>query len=113
MKLWGGRFEKSTEGLVEDFHSSIRFDQRLYKQDIQGSIAHARMLGTVGVISEVEAKQLIQGLSGILEDIQAGKVEFEIGAEDIHMNVEKLLTERIGPVGKNCIRDAVEMIRLL
>ncbi|MDA8221194.1 argininosuccinate lyase [Desulfosporosinus sp.] len=100
MKLWGGRFEKSTEGLVEDFHSSIRFDQRLYKQDIQGSIAHARMLGTVGVISEVEAKQLIQGLSGILEDIQAGKVEFEIGAEDIHMNVEKLLTERIGPVGK-------------
>ncbi|SHI60419.1 argininosuccinate lyase [Desulfosporosinus lacus] len=100
MKLWGGRFEKSTEGLVEDFHSSIRFDQRLYKQDIQGSIAHARMLGTVGVISEVEANQLIQGLTGILEDIQAGKVEFEIGAEDIHMNVEKLLTERIGPVGK-------------
>ena len=100
MKLWGGRFEKSTEGLVEDFHSSIRFDQRLYKQDIQGSIAHARMLGNVGVISETEANHLIQGLIGILEDIQAGKVEFEIGAEDIHMNVEKLLTERIGPVGK-------------
>ena len=100
MKLWGGRFEKSTEGLVEDFHSSIRFDQRLYKQDIQGSIAHARMLGNVGVISETEANQLIQGLTGILEDVQAGKVEFEIGAEDIHMNVEKLLTERIGSVGK-------------
>jgi len=100
VKLWGGRFEKSTEGLVEDFHSSIRFDQRLYKQDIQGSIAHARMLGNVGVISETEANHLIQGLIGILEDIQAGKVEFEIGAEDIHMNVEKLLTERIGPVGK-------------
>lgn len=100
MKLWGGRFEKSTESLVEDFHSSIRFDQRLYKQDIQGSIAHARMLGRVGVISEPEADQLIKGLVGILEDIQAGKVEFEIGAEDIHMNVEKLLTERIGPVGK-------------
>ncbi|EHQ87516.1 argininosuccinate lyase [Desulfosporosinus youngiae] len=100
MKLWGGRFEKSTEGLVEDFHSSIRFDQRLYKQDIQGSIAHARMLGSVGVISESEASHLIQGLSEILGDIQAGKIEFEIGAEDIHMNIEKLLTERIGPVGK-------------
>ncbi|AFQ42359.1 argininosuccinate lyase [Desulfosporosinus meridiei] len=100
MKLWGGRFEKGTEGLVEDFHSSIRFDQRLYKQDIQGSIAHARMLGKVGVISEAEATQLIEGLNGILKDVQAGTVEFEIGAEDIHMNVEKLLTERIGPVGK-------------
>lgn len=100
MKLWGGRFEKSTEGLVEDFHSSIRFDQRLYKQDIQGSMAHAKMLGNVGVISESEANQLIQGLGEILEDIQGGKIEFEIGAEDIHMNVEKLLTERIGPVGK-------------
>ncbi|WP_041275945.1 argininosuccinate lyase [Desulfosporosinus acidiphilus] len=100
MKLWGGRFEKTTDALVEDFHSSIRFDQRLYKQDILGSIAHARMLGTVGVISEDEALQLIEGLQGILKDIQAGNVEFEIGAEDIHMNVEKLLTEKIGFVGK-------------
>ncbi|GAB6152963.1 argininosuccinate lyase [Desulfosporosinus burensis] len=100
MKLWGGRFEKTTDALVEDFHSSIRFDQRLYKQDIQGSIAHARMLGSVGVISEEEANDLIEGLAGILDDIQAGRVEFEIGAEDIHMNVEKLLTERIGQVGK-------------
>ncbi|MDQ7094158.1 argininosuccinate lyase [Desulfosporosinus sp. PR] len=100
MKLWGGRFEKTTDALVEDFHSSIRFDQRLYRQDILGSIAHARMLGSVGVIAEDEASDLIAGLQAILEDIQAGKVEFEIGAEDIHMNVEKLLTERIGPVGK-------------
>lgn len=100
MKLWGGRFEKSTEGLVEDFHSSIRFDQRLYKQDILGSIAHARMLGSVGVISEEEANLLIKGLEEILGDIQAGNVEFEVGAEDIHMNIEKLLTERIGSVGK-------------
>jgi len=100
LKLWGGRFEKSTDALVEDFHSSIRFDQRLYKQDILGSIAHARMLGSVGVISEDEANQLIKGLTEILEDIQAGNVEFEIGAEDIHMNVEKILTEQIGPVGK-------------
>jgi argininosuccinate lyase len=100
VKLWGGRFEKTTDVLVEDFHSSISFDQRLYKQDILGSVAHARMLGSVGVMSEEEANLLIKGLIGILEDIQAGKVEFEIGAEDIHMNVEKLLTERIGPVGK-------------
>ncbi|AHF05957.1 argininosuccinate lyase [Desulfitobacterium metallireducens] len=100
MKLWGGRFEKTTDALVEDFHSSISFDQRLYKQDVQGSIAHARMLGQVGVISPAEADQIIQGLHGILEDIQSGKVEFEVGAEDIHMNIEKLLTERIGVVGK-------------
>lgn len=100
MKLWGGRFEKSTDALVEDFHSSISFDQRLYKQDIQGSIAHARMLGTIGVLTETEARQIIQGLQGILQDIRDGKVEFEVGAEDIHMNVEKLLTERVGLVGK-------------
>lgn len=100
MKLWGGRFEKTTDALVEDFHSSISFDRRLYKQDIQGSIAHARMLGQVGVISSAEAKQIIDGLQDILKDIQTGKVEFEVGAEDIHMNIEKLLTERIGVVGK-------------
>lgn len=100
MKLWGGRFEKSTDALVEDFHSSISFDQRLYKQDIQGSIAHARMLGEIGVLTPEEAQQIIEGLKGILTDIQAGKIEFEIGAEDIHMNVEKLLTERVGTVGK-------------
>lgn len=100
MKLWGGRFEKTTDALVEDFHSSISFDQRLYKQDIQGSIAHARMLGQVGVIATAEADQIIKGLQGILEDIQSGKVEFEVGAEDIHMNIEKLLTERVGVVGK-------------
>jgi len=100
VKLWGGCFEKTTDVLVEDFHSSISFDQRLYKQDILGSVAHARMLGSVGIISEDEANLLIGELNKILEDIQAGKVAFEIGAEDIHMNVEKLLTERIGMVGK-------------
>ncbi|HZW82309.1 MAG TPA: lyase family protein, partial [Candidatus Deferrimicrobium sp.] len=100
MKLWGGRFQKSTDKLVEDFHSSISFDQRLYRQDIKGSIAHARMLGKCSIISEEEAEQIISGLEQILEDIEAGKVEFEVGAEDIHMNVEKILTERIGNVGK-------------
>lgn len=100
MKLWGGRFEKTTDALVEDFHSSISFDQRMYKQDIQGSIAHARMLGEIGVLTSSEANQIIEGLTEILKDIQAGKIEFEVGAEDIHMNIEKLLTERIGTVGK-------------
>lgn len=100
MKLWGGRFEKQTDKLVEDFHSSISFDQRMYKQDIQGSMAHATMLGSVGIISEAEAKQIVQALTEILADIEAGKVEFEVGAEDIHMNIEKLLTERIGDVGR-------------
>lgn len=100
MKLWGGRFAKATDKVVEDFHSSISFDQRLYKQDIQGSIAHAAMLGKVGVITPEEADTIIKGLQEILADIEAGKVEFEVGAEDIHMNVEKLLTGRIGEVGK-------------
>jgi argininosuccinate lyase len=100
MKLWGGRFEKSTDALVEDFHSSISFDQRMYKQDIQGSIAHARMLGEIGVLTRTESEQIIKGLEEILVDIQAGKIEFEVGAEDIHMNIEKLLTERVGTVGK-------------
>ena len=100
MKLWGGRFKKETDRLVEDFHSSISFDQRLYKQDIRGSMAHARMLGKIGVLSEEEVQILVQGLKGILQDIEEGLVEFEIGAEDIHMNIEKLLTQRVGEVGK-------------
>lgn len=100
MKLWGGRFEKDTDALVEDFHSSISFDQRLYKQDIKGSIAHARMLGKIGILTEEESHQIIMGLGTILKDIQENKVEFEVGAEDIHMNIEKLLTERIGETGK-------------
>lgn len=100
MKLWGGRFEKTTDKLVEDFHSSISFDQRLYRQDIQGSIAHARMLGKCGVIEVAEAETIIAGLEDVLADIEAGRVQFEVGAEDIHMNVEKILTERIGSVGK-------------
>lgn len=99
-KLWGGRFAKSTDKLVEDFHSSISFDQILYKYDIEGSIAHATMLGRQGIISADEAAQLVQALQEILADIEAGRVEFEVGAEDIHMNIEKILTERVGDVGK-------------
>ncbi len=100
MKLWGGRFEKDTDSLVEDFHSSIAFDQRLYKHDIRGSVAHARMLGRIGILTTEETQKIIEGLGFILEEIEKGSVQFEVGAEDIHMNIEKLLTEKIGEVGK-------------
>jgi argininosuccinate lyase len=100
MKLWGGRFEKDTAKLVEDFHSSISFDQRLSKHDIAGSIAHAKMLERIGVLTEEESEQIVNGLKGILEDIEQGKVQFRVDAEDIHMNIELLLTERIGATGK-------------
>ena len=99
-KLWGGRFQKSTDKSVDDFNSSIRFDARMYKQDIKGSIAHAKMLGKQGIIPMEDSKKIVEGLLAIREDIDAGKVEFEIDAEDIHMNIEKLLTERIGEAGK-------------
>lgn len=100
MKLWGGRFSKATDAQVDDFNSSIRFDARMYRQDIRGSMAHARMLGKCGVIPEADAALIIKTLGEILEDIEAGRVEFRIDAEDIHMNVETLLIERIGDVGK-------------
>ena len=99
-KLWGGRFQKSTDKKVDDFNSSIRFDKRMYKQDIRGSIAHATMLGKTGIIPKSDADKIVEGLYGILSDIENGKVEFLIDAEDIHMNIEKLLTDRIGEAGK-------------
>lgn len=99
MKLWGGRFQKATDKLVEEYTSSINVDKKLYQQDIQGSIAHATMLAKVGIISPEEAQQIIQGLQGILADIEAGNFEFKVELEDIHMNIEKRLTERIGSVG--------------
>ena len=100
MKLWGGRFGKATDGLVDDFHSSISFDRRLYEQDITGSIAHATMLGEEGIIPREDAEKIVAGLKEILEDARAGKIAWMVDAEDIHMNVETLLTERIGEAGK-------------
>jgi len=100
MKLWAGRFQKETDTLVNDFNSSIGFDARLYRQDIAGSIAHARMLGRQGIIEEHEAETIIQGLEAILADIEAGKVEFSLDDEDIHMNIEAMLTQRVGEAGK-------------
>ena len=99
-KMWGGRFSTETDALAAGFHSSISFDSRLYRVDIQGSMAHARMLGKTGIISEEDSEQIISGLQEILEDIEAGIVSFSEHDEDIHMNVERLLTERIGDAGK-------------
>ena len=100
MKLWGGRFQKETDQLVNELNASIGFDQRLYREDITGSMAHARMLGDCGIISKEDAAAIIGGLQGILADIEAGKVTFTADNEDIHMNVEALLTARIGDAGK-------------
>ena len=100
MKLWAGRFQKETDTLVNDFNSSIQFDARLYKQDIAGSIAHAQMLGKQGIIEEHEVEAIVDGLKAILADIEADKVEFSVDNEDIHMNIETLLTQRIGDAGK-------------
>lgn len=100
MKLWGGRFEKGTDELVNDFNSSIRFDKRMYKQDIKGSIAHAKMLGKCGVITYEESELIVKTLDEILSEIEEGKAEFLIDAEDIHMNIETMLIAKIGDTGK-------------
>ena len=100
MKLWGGRFQKDTDQLVNELNASISFDQRLYREDITGSMAHAQMLADCGIISQEDAAAIIDGLQGILADIEAGKVEFTADNEDIHMNVEALLPARIGDAGK-------------
>ncbi len=99
-KLWGGRFQKNTDKKVDDFNSSIRFDKRMYKQDIKGSIAHASMLGKQGIISVEDSEKIVAGLKELLCEIENGKIKFDIDAEDIHMNIEKLLTEKIGDAGK-------------
>lgn len=100
MKLWAGRFQKETDTQVNDFNSSIGFDARLYRQDIAGSIAHADMLGQQGIIEMEEAQKIIEGLKAILADIDGDRVEFSLENEDIHMNIEALLTQRIGDAGK-------------
>ena len=99
-QLWGGRFTKETDQLVYNFNASISFDQKFYKQDIRGSIAHVTMLASVGVLTEEERDQIIDGLKGILKDIQTGAVEITSEYEDIHSFVEANLIDRIGDVGK-------------
>ncbi len=98
-KPWGGRFDGPTDGRVEAFTSSLHFDRRLFRYDIEGSIAHARMLGRQGIITKAEARVIVAGLGRVLADIEAGDFQFRPDDEDIHMAIEKALTERIGAVG--------------
>lgn len=98
-KLWGGRFSKNTNELVDAFNASIDFDKRLYHEDIRGSIAHAGMLAKCGIIPAEDGEKIIAGLKDILTDIEAGNFHFDVALEDIHMNVEARLTERIGSAG--------------
>ena len=99
-KMWAGRTDGVTSKLADDFNSSIHFDSRMYRQDITGSMAHAAMLGAQGIITQQEADKIIEGLSGILEDLESDKLAFDMECEDIHMFVEQELTSRIGDVGK-------------
>ncbi len=99
-KMWAGRFEKATDEAVNDFNSSLPFDCRMYKQDIEGSVAHSKMLAKQGIISQEDADKIREGLLSIMEDIDSGKLTFDSDAEDIHMFIEEELTNRIGDAGK-------------
>ena len=99
-KLWAGRTDGVTDAAADDFNSSIRFDCKMYRQDIQGSMAHAAMLGAQHIIAPAEAETLIDGLQGILNDLDSGALAFDPACEDIHMFVEQVLTARLGDVGK-------------
>lgn len=98
--MWGGRFSEATDAFVAEFTASVQFDQRFYRQDIAGSIAHATMLAKVGVLTEQERDDIIQGLTEIQQEIEAGRFEWRIDLEDVHMNIEARLTDRIGITGK-------------
>ena len=97
--LWGGRFEKDMDELVKKYNASIFFDQRMYNEDIDGSIAHVTMLGRQGIVSEEEKEQIIAGLKEIKQEIADGKIVFNVDDEDIHMGVESRLIKKIGDVG--------------
>ena len=120
-KLWGGRFDKSTDEMINEFQASINFDKRMYREDIQGSIAHAKMLAAQKIISDDDANKICAGLEKILERIDAGEFKFSVALEDIHMNVEKALTDAIGEAGgrlhtarsRNYIRRQVREVQKL
>ena len=97
---WGGRFSEPVDAFVARFTASVDFDKRLYKHDIQGSIAHATMLAKVGVLSDTERDSIIDGLRAIQEEIEAGQFNWQVELEDVHMNIEARLTDRIGITGK-------------
>jgi argininosuccinate lyase len=100
MKLWAGRFNKEISGFADEWAASLSFDRVLYREDIQGSVAHCRMLAKQGILSEADAQLIESGLREILDELESGQIDFPEGTEDIHMGVEALLTERIGEAGK-------------
>ena len=100
MKLWGGRFTKETNELVHNFNESLSFDQKFYRQDIQGSTAHVKMLAKQGILTKEDEAAILQGLAGILADLEEGRLVITAGAEDIHSFIEEELTKRIGEAGK-------------
>lgn len=97
-KLWGGRFQEESASWVNDFGASINFDQLMADEDVEGSLAHVKMLGKTGILPDSDVQQIIVGLEGIQSDLHAGKIEFSTVNEDVHMNIESILTDRIGPV---------------
>ena len=98
-KLWGGRFSKTTDEMINEFQASIGFDRRMYREDIAGSLAHAEMLAKVGILSEEDRAAIEKGLRDILAQIERGEFTFSVELEDIHMNIEKRLTDAIGEAG--------------
>ena len=100
IKPWGGRFTQPTDAFVEAFTASVNFDKRLYAHDIQGSIAHARMLAHVGVIASEECESIVESLQTIKDEIEQGKFHWDVALEDVHMNIESRLIALIGDVGK-------------
>lgn len=97
--MWGGRFSESTDELVQRFNASVDFDRRLALHDLAGSVAHATMLGETGILTQDEAAQIIAGLKNLKQEVEAGTFEWRVDLEDVHMNLEHALTERIGPIG--------------
>ena len=99
-KLWGGRFTQPTDADVEQFSSSVEFDKRLYRQDIAGSVAHAKMLHKVGILTKAEFRAISEGLEKILDRIESDTFQWSVELEDVHMNIEQRLTDEIGEAGK-------------
>ena len=112
-KMWAGRFEKALDKQADDFNSSIHFDKKMYAQDIRGSIEHALMLSTCGIIAKEEYEKIVEGLTSILDDLNNGMLAFDENAEDIHMFVEAELTKRIGDAGKDFTQQEAVTIRWL
>ena len=98
-KLWGGRFQKSAEAWVDEFGASIGFDQQLVMEDIEGSVAHVTMLGAQGILPAEDVAKILEGLAQLKVKAEAGELEFSVANEDIHLNLEKMLIDLIGPVG--------------